>query len=47
MQVRHLLIVLLVVGGLVEFRDCGEERTWDLGQWMEVAPVDAGRCDVG
>lgn len=39
-----MLVVLLIVGGLVQLGDCGEERTWNLRQWMEKAPIEA-ECD--
>lgn len=47
MQSLHLLVELLVVGGLIEYGDSGQERTWDLCQWMEEAPVEAERRAVG
>lgn len=45
-QVRYVLIVLLVVGALIELGHGGEERTRNLGQGMEEAPVEADRNDV-
>lgn len=45
-QLRYVLIILLVVRALIELCNGGEERTRNLGQWMEEAPVEAERNDV-